>query len=525
MSQRTHFYQFGKFIVDLQNQCLLCEGRIVPLPARVFHLLIALINNRDRLINRDELLNMVWGDALVEDGNLTQAISILRKALQENENGESCIKTIPKRGYRFIAEVIEVPVKDEPVVIERLTHARRVITHTATSHTDEAVEQRNEDNLSSPFYERLLVIEKKESDYKETSSLIIAPYESDLRNLLNAGPQPDNNKLIQNGTSEKQESILLQEARNTENGLSDKHITKRWQNPLFYTLMVFLMIGISSVLLFHFLRIEKPHTRVLPVGNWQTEAGEYFNRITFSPDGRLMVLATTKNNQSDIFIQSVSSDSFIQVTNDEWQDYSPIWSPDGQEVAYISYRTGAPSLWVVPAFGGSPRPLGTLDGENCQLRSWSKDGSKLYFESRHNLFTLDISSGKTKCLTCYSEGNSTANDYSVSLDESHILFTNLNQDHMELYVRTLTDNSTNKITNDAAAESNALWLPDGNTIVYNSVRDKVKQIFLHDLTNDSPRQLTFSHEDSLLLGVSPDGNRLVYQKSNSLYLLENFKFN
>ena len=524
MTQRTHFYQFGKFIVDLQNQCLLSEGRIVPLPARVFHLLIALLNNRERLLNREELLQMVWGDAFIEDGNLTQAISILRKALQENEDGESCIKTIPKRGYRFIAEVIEVPVKHEPVVIERVTHSRRVETHTASSFIDEAVEPLKADNSSLPLYEKIIVTEKNESNYKETSSLIIAPYESDLQNLITAGAERNERQFIEDGNSKQIEATILEESGSTGKVLPGKQITKWWQKRPFYVLAPFLIIGISYIILlfFTFTCADHPQAQVIPVGTWQTETEKPFNRTQFSPDSKLIVLSAVENKQSDIFIQSVSSDHFIQVSNDEWRDSSPIWSPDGQEIAYISYRTGAPSLWVVPAFGGNSRPLRTLDDENCLLCSWSKDGSKIYFESQHNLFTLDISSGKTKCLTCFLEGNAAAGDFAVSNDESRILFTNRNQDRIDLYVRTLTDSITKKITDDVAPESNALWMPDGKAIVYNSVREGVKQIFLYSLNDNSPRQLTFSNEDSLLSGVSPDGSKLVYQRKNAIFVLENF---
>jgi DNA-binding winged helix-turn-helix (wHTH) protein len=76
----------------------------VPLAAKVFDLLLFLVQNKGHLITKEELMANVWQGKLVEDNNITVAMSALRKALDE-AHGESYVETIPKWGYRFTANV------------------------------------------------------------------------------------------------------------------------------------------------------------------------------------------------------------------------------------------------------------------------------------------------------------------------------------------------------------------------------------------------------------------------------------
>ncbi|MCM3905642.1 MAG: winged helix-turn-helix domain-containing protein [Pyrinomonadaceae bacterium] len=82
-------------------------GKAVPLTPKVYELLHLLVQNSGHMLGKDELLKAVWPDSFVEEGNLTRNISTLRAALGENSNGDRYIETVPKRGYRFIAEVRE----------------------------------------------------------------------------------------------------------------------------------------------------------------------------------------------------------------------------------------------------------------------------------------------------------------------------------------------------------------------------------------------------------------------------------
>jgi TolB-like protein/Tfp pilus assembly protein PilF len=100
-------YQFGAFVLDPDERRLLCDGRPVRLPPKVFNLLLVLVTNGGHLLTKDQLMQQVWPDQFVEESNLPLNISMLRKALAENQNAQKYIETVPKRGYRFVAEVRE----------------------------------------------------------------------------------------------------------------------------------------------------------------------------------------------------------------------------------------------------------------------------------------------------------------------------------------------------------------------------------------------------------------------------------
>jgi eukaryotic-like serine/threonine-protein kinase len=101
------FYEFEKFRCDPREQLLLRQGKPVSLSPKAFEILVALIQSNGRLLTKDELMQQVWPDSFVEEGNLTVNISALRKALGETPEGTQFIETVPKRGYRFVAPVTE----------------------------------------------------------------------------------------------------------------------------------------------------------------------------------------------------------------------------------------------------------------------------------------------------------------------------------------------------------------------------------------------------------------------------------
>ena len=108
------FYQFGRFRLDIAGRMLSRDGEIVMLPPKVVDTLLVLVENAGRLVEKNELLKKVWPDAFVEEGSLARTISILRKALGDGVEGQEYILTIPKRGYRFVAAVKEVPITQPP---------------------------------------------------------------------------------------------------------------------------------------------------------------------------------------------------------------------------------------------------------------------------------------------------------------------------------------------------------------------------------------------------------------------------
>jgi DNA-binding winged helix-turn-helix (wHTH) protein len=93
-------YEFGPFRLDPQDRTLLRDGELVPLTIKAFDTLLVLVENAGRVISKDELMSRVWPETTVEENNLAQQVSYLRKALGESETGVKYIETRTKRGYR-----------------------------------------------------------------------------------------------------------------------------------------------------------------------------------------------------------------------------------------------------------------------------------------------------------------------------------------------------------------------------------------------------------------------------------------
>jgi len=96
---------FGRFRLDRGQRLLWAGEQIQPLEPKVFDTLLALVEAQGRLMSKEELLARVWPDTFVEEGSLARNISTLRKLLGEGTDSVRFIETIPKRGYRFVADV------------------------------------------------------------------------------------------------------------------------------------------------------------------------------------------------------------------------------------------------------------------------------------------------------------------------------------------------------------------------------------------------------------------------------------
>ncbi len=108
-------YEFGDYRLDAARRLLARhDGVPIPVTSRVFDTLLHLVANAGRLVDKRELMRAVWGDTVVEENNLTQAISTLRQLLGERPDEHRYVVTVPGRGYRFIAEVRAAAAGDGP---------------------------------------------------------------------------------------------------------------------------------------------------------------------------------------------------------------------------------------------------------------------------------------------------------------------------------------------------------------------------------------------------------------------------
>jgi DNA-binding winged helix-turn-helix (wHTH) protein len=98
-------YLFGDYALDPQNYELSKNGVAVALEPQVFSLILLLIENRERVVTKDELIDIVWNGRIVSEATLSSRVSAARRAIGDSGATQTVIRTIPRRGFRFVAPV------------------------------------------------------------------------------------------------------------------------------------------------------------------------------------------------------------------------------------------------------------------------------------------------------------------------------------------------------------------------------------------------------------------------------------
>ena len=118
-------FAFGPFVADAVKRQLWREGTLVPITSKTFDVLVVLLEHRDHIVSKEELLNRVWPETSVNENNLARQISSLRRALGQRPDQHDFLVTVPGQGYRFVGSVHGLPVvppeEDGPVSGSRLT--------------------------------------------------------------------------------------------------------------------------------------------------------------------------------------------------------------------------------------------------------------------------------------------------------------------------------------------------------------------------------------------------------------------
>lgn len=141
MSPDSPVFEFGEFRVDASKRLLYKSGQVVPILPKAFDLLAFLIQQRNRPIEKEEILRALWPGTFVSEANLTQNVSVLRKALGESPSEHRFIITVPGKGYRFAAHVREtVPALGDPARARQLTaKGRHLLNKRLTDAISESI--------------------------------------------------------------------------------------------------------------------------------------------------------------------------------------------------------------------------------------------------------------------------------------------------------------------------------------------------------------------------------------------------
>lgn len=112
-------YAFSGFHLDTSGQELTADGEGIPLQPQVFDLLVFLVEHRDRVVTKDEIIDAIWAGRAISDGTLNARINAARRAVGDTGEAQDVIRTYPRKGFRFVGDVAETAPETEPAPSQR----------------------------------------------------------------------------------------------------------------------------------------------------------------------------------------------------------------------------------------------------------------------------------------------------------------------------------------------------------------------------------------------------------------------
>jgi eukaryotic-like serine/threonine-protein kinase len=512
-------WAFEGFRVMTEMRLLIAGDRPVPLTSKAFDTLVVLIENRDRVVTKDELLRSVWPDVEVEEGNLTQQIFLLRKALGETAQQPHYIVTIPGHGYRFTARVHEISGDSASSDV--------VVAGTApqpTAGTDRSWWT----GLLAFTVVVLLVMtlgkSRTATDRSRPMDLTTARITkvTESGKATNSAISPDGRYVAYVENDGDEYSLWVKQIA------TDGRAQVIPRQPLVLTNLSFSPDGE------HIYFTQGTPTRagfvlsrVPTIGGLATPIlDDVDTAISFSPDGREFVFMRGAGNNTHIVVAAAGGGSqWILATRKSPLAFSfaaPDWSPDGKMVAAsaIDSSKGLQSIVLLPLDGDS-RELYASDSGIGRVR-WLPDGSGLltviseglegprqfsrltggsiwrigYPDGRAERLTSDLADHDPCCLDIGANGRAV-----VSVINSLV---------SDLWIAPAGQlDAPRQVTWAHPVITGHSWLPDNDTIVYRDLSGRLSAV--HQDGREFNLPLPDGHKAVGGVSVCGDGRYVVFQ--------------
>src|ERR1043166_4314324 len=460
-------YHFGEFQLDTTEWVLRQSGQVVPIAPKAVQALELLVKSAGRVLSRAEMVESLWPDNIVEDSNLTVAIWTLRRALGDQETEARFIETVPKRGYRFLPRVKTSRstrpsgVSFASMQVSRLTHDGHVL-----------------DVAISPDARLLAYVPIEAGKY----SLWLWDLESGNKQQL----YPSSPALCW--------------------GLRFTHD----QKDLFYITTQ----ANSTISVLHRMPAGGGKSKELVVN---IDAP-----IALSPDGRQIAFVRCFPGQHKdvLVVANVDGSNERELAQrlhpDKFCFSSSSWSPDGALIALGASRNNELEFAVlgVPVDGSASIELSQWDWKDMRAIAWSEDGNGLYFSATAadsnslQIWRLTIASGEKQRVT-----NDPNNYEQISVAERAEALVTMHVDPQTNLWRVPADGAPRRITSGHTEGFDGVTVTAGGRIVYASTENQQSDLWSIKADGSDSRRLTYdsgffpsaSREGSLVAFVSAQG--------------------
>ncbi|MGQ0761643.1 MAG: winged helix-turn-helix domain-containing protein [Acidobacteriota bacterium] len=568
MSEENHFiYEFGPFRLDAQKRLLFREGEPVKLFPKEFDTLLALVERSRDILDKDELMRMVWGESIVEEGTLTTNISHLRKVLGEKPNQHQYIVTVPGKGYQFVAGVSTAGF-DEVLVHER-TRAELTIEEDApitdyglrfadsgdvalTVPGSSALTEQSAIRIPQSALRRALAagvllflligavgfwFYKNWPDRQRQAGTVSIPFQQiNIRRLNVNGDPRGGATLSPDGklfayvlmNSEGKQTLWLGHVDGGE------PVQLRPSAEVLYLSLTFAPDGSSLYYTAADGYSSDGALYKMPVfgGVAERVKDNVRRRITFSPDGKqfafvrpdgagrrsVLVIADTKGTSEREIASRPSHLAFFQ--------QSPSWSPDGNLIAVgaVDDRSDQDcEIFVVSVEDGSIKPLTKGAWKEILRTEWFNDSIGLIAVAYDiasspdsQLWHISYPNGEARrIITDLTKYGSSVN---LSADNKNLLAVRV-QRQTNIWIAAANDlGNTKQITFDPLGRTNGAlgldWTPDGR-LVFTAFVGQYHTLWTVDADGSNKKQLLPSGYMNLYPTVTHDGRYVVYQSDQS----------
>jgi Tol biopolymer transport system component/DNA-binding winged helix-turn-helix (wHTH) protein len=486
-------YQFGPFRLDVREQRLLRDGRTIRLTPKVFAILHVLVDNGGHLVEKDDLLKQVWPDSFVEEGALNRAVSVLRKALDDNPAGQKYIETIPKRGYRFVAPVTrwdgtpQTPPGDRSSAVGAKHVSRPLATAAAALMVVAAslwfgLSRRNEGvpNTTSP---RAPVHRQVTFSGREGAPTV----------------SPDGRRIayVSNGKSEKTLAVEeLAGGGRTEIFSAPEINYLRWSPDGAELLAWARGAGRNGIYV------------VPQLGGTSRQIATGMTFVAcWSPDGLTIATAGALDNKIRFFDSYGHELRSVTLLGDHWSIWDLDWSADSDRLLFASSdREGRYQIGTIRPDGTDQQKVLSSPTEIPSTR-WAPHGNAIYYFQRINqtvsLFRIPASGTDTTTGTAVLTGLETDRFFALSGDARRLVYARAPY-YSNLRMHDVMTGHTTELTQGTSLIERPRVSPDGAHVVFNVGHDPRTNLYTLPITGGTPKQITFL--DALCVGGAWSGN-------------------